>query len=103
MQGQQAEFRCVAEGEPAPSIKWKLNGAEVQSDDSDRFCIDSSSDIVGTRLDRLTRLDSTFTILRTVAFDNGVVECEAVNMNSEQSFVAASSTTLTVSREFNHL
>ena len=94
LEGDGAQFYCAFDGNPAPTIKWKLNDDEVQNGgDSGRFIISSFS----LEFDCIMTVTSTFNILFTKAQDNGLVECEATNTNSEGTqFTAASNTSLTV-------
>ena len=94
------QFQCEFDGYPAPSIKWKLNGIEVQNgSDSGRFLVST----ISRQVDSITRVTSNIDITSTKAQDNGLVECEATNTNSEGTqFTAASDTSLTVLCECCH-
>ena len=91
LEGDTARFQCVFEGDPAPTVTWRLNGAEIlNGGDLGRFLVSSTS------LQERS-ITNTVTIIDTEAQDNGIVECEATNANSLGThFTAASITTLTV-------
>ena len=91
-------MQCVFDGDPAPSINWKLYGDEVENgSDSGRFLISN----IALQIDCSVRVTSTFNIISTKVQDNGLVECEATNTNSEGTqSTAASNTSLTVLCEF---
>lgn len=91
---EEVSFQCECEGYPAPTIRWNLNGIEVQNEsDSGRFLVTSTS----SESDSIIRVASTLTINPAEAQDNGFIECGAMNTNSEgTSFTDASGTSLTV-------
>lgn len=93
-ENQQASFRCLAVGEPAPSIRWSHKSVSVNdlSSPENKYTVTTQSEVRG---DGSVLVTSELRINTLRVFDSGDVRCEAFNMPEtagESSVISTSST-----------